>query len=478
MLHGAVRLSTQRLGTLISSFRRWVKFCEERQWLPNASKPFQLASFLYCVGQGGPTAASLMHAALKWFADQAGAALALSHPLVAPYRFHAATHTSKQAPELQPWELINLVCLFGRAKGNHKLLLAWVVLAAVACIRWEHLQRSSFVAAHARWFEFHCLQGKARQKGARPAYGWTLPEVIWEGNGGGRLLADFYMHEVLATSGFLIPALQLASDDLWEVTDTTPLQLGKPMSCGRFLEIFTEALMQCGLDARSARGATYNRLRRFMPTLGTVLEIKDVDAQAVGSWTEIPQGGGTIAPRPKAAIPMGLHYGGHKVLRSAVVKTCLLERFLALWQLHRQHVTLTPEGLLPADSWTWADFQSGAAPANTLGDEEPELEAAVTDAAALAEHPAANEPPAELPAAGEPAADLPATVEEPAQEPAAGSASWEDDSISASDSRRRRISGHPSRPYCCGGPQVVSAGHQDASGQRRIGQWPSDSFLS
>ena len=202
VLHGAQRLSTQRLGALISSFKRWVKFCEERQWAPNAPKPFQLATYLHCVSQGGPTAASSMHAALKWFADQAGAALDLSHPMVAPYRFHAVTHTARQAPELQPWELINLVCLFGRAKGNHKLLLAWVVMAAISCVRWEHLQRSSFVAGHTKWIEFHCQQGKARKKGARPAYGWALPEWCWEGHGVGRILEDFYRHEVLATAGF------------------------------------------------------------------------------------------------------------------------------------------------------------------------------------------------------------------------------------------------------------------------------------
>ena len=54
VLHGAQRLSTQRLGALISSFKRWVKFCEERQWAPNAPKPFQLATYLHCVSQGGP----------------------------------------------------------------------------------------------------------------------------------------------------------------------------------------------------------------------------------------------------------------------------------------------------------------------------------------------------------------------------------------------------------------------------------------
>ncbi|CAL1126534.1 unnamed protein product [Cladocopium goreaui] len=348
VLHGAQRLSTQRLGALISSFKRWVKFCEERQWAPNAPKPFQL-----------------------W-------------PLTCT------------APELQPWELINLVCLFGRAKGNHKLLLAWVVMAAISCVRWEHLQRSSFVAGHTKWIEFHCQQGKARKKGARPAYGWALPELCWEGHGVGRILEDFYRHEVLATAGFLVPALQLAADNLWEVTETTPLVLGKPI----VVWIPTQ--------------------RKGRPTLGNVLEISDVDAQAVGNWTEVPQGGGLTAPRPKAAMTMGRHYGGHKVLRSALVKVRLMERFLELWKLQRQHVSLNAEGLLPVDSWRWPDLQAlhRQTPWSAA---EPDLSAAITDAAA----PAPEQPGEEQPD------DQAATLEEPAGEPEAASGASGDDSTAA-----------------------------------------------
>jgi len=172
LLHGAQRLSTPRLGALVSSFRRWVKFCQESGWEPNRPKPFELASFLHSVSQGGPTAAASMHAALKWFANQAGAGLDLTHPLVAPYRFHAGAHTSRQAPELQPWELVNLACLFGKARGNHKLLLAWVLLAAIACVRWEHIQRSSFVAAHGVGLNSTASRGRrARKERARPMDG-------------------------------------------------------------------------------------------------------------------------------------------------------------------------------------------------------------------------------------------------------------------------------------------------------------------
>ena len=234
----------------------------------------------------------------------------------------------------------------------------------------------------------------------------------------GRLLEDFYRHEVLATSGFLVPALELAPDDLWEVTDSTPLVLGKAMSRGRFLEIFRGALMQCGLDTHSARGATFNRLRRFMPTLCNVLELPDVDAQAVGNWSEVPQGGGLTAPRNKASTPMGRHYAGHKVMRSAVVKVRLLDRFFELWQLQKS--TLTPEGLLPVDSWTWKELQDLHAKMPWSSD-EPALDAAITDAAADPDKPAE-------------AVAVASTAEpEPAGEPEAAPGDSCDGSSSASD---------------------------------------------
>ena len=122
-----------------------------------------------------------MHAALKWFEASAGAAFPMAHHLVAPFRFHAASHTSRQAPELEPWEFVNLLLAWERARGTHKVILGIILMAAVSCIRWEHLQRSTYLASHSGWLEFQCSQGKRRRQGARPAYQWSLPEVKWRG---------------------------------------------------------------------------------------------------------------------------------------------------------------------------------------------------------------------------------------------------------------------------------------------------------
>ena len=355
LLHAASRLSGARIGALVSSFKRWVRFCNDHGWDPRQPTPYQVATFLQSVTRGGPTAAASMHAALKWFEASAGAAFPMAHHLVAPFRFHAASHTSRQAPELEPWEFVNLLLAWERARGTHKVILGIILMAAVSCIRWEHLQRSTYLASHAGWLEFQCSQGKRRRQGARPAYQWSLPEVKWRGQSLVALLRDFYKHEMVADAGFLVPALSLSPEDLWEVTETTALITNKAMSRGRFLELFRGALMGLGLGPSSASGATFNRLRRFMPTLANATQISDQDMQAVGSWVEVVQGGGDPG-RQRAAIAMGQHYAGNKALRSAQVKTRLIARFFALWRLHQPQAALTADGFLPVDSWLWPAF--------------------------------------------------------------------------------------------------------------------------
>ena len=150
-----------------------------------------IAEFLQEVATGGPTASASMHATLKWYASAFGARFHVDHYLVRPFRFHAVTHTGRQAPELQPWEFINLCLLMAQARGTHKVLLSFMIMAAVGCIRFEHFQRSSVVEKHAKYLEFRCSQGKSRKQGARPAYAWALPQVVFQGQSLLSTLWDF-----------------------------------------------------------------------------------------------------------------------------------------------------------------------------------------------------------------------------------------------------------------------------------------------
>ena len=359
VMTSSARLGVQRLSTLLSSFKRWLKFCEAQGVDAKHPTPMDLATFLRGVSQGGPTAASSMHACMKYFASTFGAAYDVDHWLTKTFRFHAQAHTSAQAPELEPWEFMNFIELFYRACGTQKLLLAMVLLPACACIRFEHLQRSSFTQDHGHWCEFHCSQGKSRKFGARPAYDWGLPEVIYKGQGIARTLAQFYQHEAKELA-WLFPALALAPEDLWEITSTTAFILDKKMSRGRFLELLRGALCQSGLDVAAAQRATFNRLRRFVPTIANVMKLPALDLQAVGSWAELPQGGGADPQVAKAhaIIPMGLHYAGGKTARSAQVKQRCLCRLLQIFHARSSDWARSPEGLLVPHCWKWPEFEA------------------------------------------------------------------------------------------------------------------------
>ena len=357
LMAAAGRLSGARLGALIAAFKRWRRYCTERTVDVRRPTPLQVAEFLQSVAAGGPTAAASMHACLKWYAVTFGAAFNLDHYLTRPFRFHSVTHSGKQAPELEPWEFVNLCILTSRATGSHKVLLSIMVMAAVSCIRFEHLQRSKFEEQHQPpWLEFLCSQGKARKKGARPSYAWGMPQLMMKGQSLVATLADFYKHE-LPPNGFLIPALHLDAEDLWEITECTAFITNKAMTRSRFLEIFRGTLMTLGTDTEKARASTYNRLRRFLPTLANVLQVSDLELQAVGNWVELPQGGGGDPQRQqkRAVVSMGIHYAAAKVLRSVQVKQRCLDRFLELFRHKSAELSLTPQGLLCRDAWGWPE---------------------------------------------------------------------------------------------------------------------------
>ena len=206
-MSAASTLSVHRLGMLVSSYKRWLRFCSEHNADHRNPSPLLLASFLKQITAGGPTASASMHAALTWFMSSLGANIPVAHWLVKPFKFHAAAHSGRQAPELEPWELANLLMILKEAKGTHQIILALVVMAAVGCVRWEHIQRTKYVQNHT------ALQTSL-------LLGFTRGDVPWL-----QLVEDplcgFWEHEAVTGSQYLVPALKLHSDDLWEVTEST-----------------------------------------------------------------------------------------------------------------------------------------------------------------------------------------------------------------------------------------------------------------
>lgn len=83
------------------------------------------------------------------------------------------------------------------------------------------------------------------------------------------------------------------------------------MARSRFLELLRGTLLETGVEAGESVTAGYNRLRRFMPTLGNCLRLDKDSLQAIGSWVEIPAGGGPQPTRKeRAGHDMSLHYAG------------------------------------------------------------------------------------------------------------------------------------------------------------------------
>ena len=79
------------------------------------------------------------------------------------------------------------------------------------------------------------------------------------------------------------------------------------------------------------------------------------DMQSIGNWQEIPDGGGRAGPKPKATMPMSLHYSGQKLQRSAEVKKHLVAVLLEMFNKRSAEMAM-PQGLLTRGVWTWPEL--------------------------------------------------------------------------------------------------------------------------
>ena len=310
------RLSVRRIAALTATLKRWKTFCAQQAWSPRNLTPANVAAFLRSVSFGGPTAASAVFQALRWLHLNLAAPFPVDHFMIKPFRFHSLGHTSRQAAELQPWKFFNLLRIAAELTGTPRILMLFVLQAAVSCIRFAHFQRSVLHKDHGFWLEFECSEGKSRRKGVRPAYKWATPALKF---GGVDLVAElrrFFQEELLPDTPFLWPAIRLRSDDLWQLTEDTPFLLDRKLSGPRFLDLFRGALCRCGLQPAQASVAGFNRLRRFLPTGAQMLDMSPQDCQAVGSWVELPSGGASSASAPKHTRTdlMSTHYSGERVL--------------------------------------------------------------------------------------------------------------------------------------------------------------------
>ena len=122
-------------------------------------------------------------------------------------------------------------------------------------------------------------------------------------------------------------------------------------------------LFRSGLAASSAHQptATFNSLRRVLPSLGNCLGLDDQEMQSISNWQEVVKapGGSHMA---KASFPMGRHYAEGKHESSAWLKGRMLEAFRVmalrrLTKLRDRAPYSSSARILPAGSWTWSDLR-------------------------------------------------------------------------------------------------------------------------
>ena len=323
IVRAASRLSVQRLGMLAATLRRWLRWAKEHQVCASQPSPTDLASFLRDVSLGGPTAAASVYQAFAWTNVNLGASWPIQHFMVQPFRFHAQGHCTQQAVELQPWEFVNMLHLAAGLTGTPQLVLCFLLQAASSCIRFAHFQRSRLVEDHGSWLEFQCSEGKSRTQGVRPPYRWASPRLHLGAFDVLAVLRKFSSSTLLPGCNFLWPALELQAADLWQITESTGVLLHKRLSPVVFLEFLRGTLQRCGVSSELASSATYNRLRRFLPTGANVLNMSDSEAQAIGSWVEVPRGGAAKQGRHRHDL-MSVRYSGQRVLSSVKAKEQVL----------------------------------------------------------------------------------------------------------------------------------------------------------
>ena len=354
-------LSLSRLNTLHRCLRRWLQYSTSHGIPAFNPAPAHFAAFLQGVSEGGPTAACSVYQALRWIVLNMGACLPTEHVLIRPFRLHSPGHVSRQAEELQPWEFLNILELTRDLQGSPRVLACLVIMSAVSCIRFAHLQRSTFVRATPDFLEFLCRKGKSRRQGSRQPYSWAMPQVVWGDLDVTAILRDFFTSSLPSSAGFLLPALALQCEDLWQIHDLTAFRIDRKMSRSRFLELFRGLLIRAGLPFEKASRAGYNRLRRFLPTGAKVCALSPHEAQAVGSWVELPEGAlssGSSASRPQKL--MSDHYAGEKVSSSAAIKLRILRAVFRTVQAKRIQLVMT-DRLLQPGCILWEHIQPSAA---------------------------------------------------------------------------------------------------------------------
>ncbi len=364
MLRPARRLSPGRISSIVNALGRWEKFAvqelrfqdDESIWHPSI---FSLGHFLTSVAGRGPTAAAGVAKALTWWEEQ-GLPLRLDSPQLREFKLFSPGHTVRQARELPPWLWHNMHIMLEDLGGSLSTTLAAHLVCALTCIRQEHTKKSVMVSQTAQYILCRCSQGKRREGGSRPSFGFVIPKVpkhkVLDLTKAVDIWAEAWQQEAYwaEPAEALIPSLPLSRAGLFE-DDVEPQQC--PMPIQKCVEFLRAMSVRAGLPIQEAATVTWNSLRRLLPTAALAFGESEESRQALCDWQEIARGGGDGSQKPRARQAMSLRYSGltSRLAQSAETKIRVLSKLLQCIDLafERKLVTTRRGELMQPDSLSW-----------------------------------------------------------------------------------------------------------------------------
>ena len=344
------RLSLPHLRQIQLAWDRWGEAKPHGAPLFQPS-PTQLGIFLQGEAKRGATVASSRMRGFRWLHKHLGLPFPVASPLLKDFLQPADGHTPQQAQCLSPEDFVNILALV-RQKPSHTTTTTSIIpaklvlLACISCVRCKHFARSSLQAASAHMLSAFCSKGKAIRRGSRPPYTWAIPLLPELGDECFEFLTS--MLEKWQRPPFLVPAFRTTSS-LGRFTARRWQQ--KPMIYRHWILLLKQVAQHIGWEKDALRVLSFNSMRRFMPTLASVLRFPTETAQAIGHWQDTPIGESGSSSSLRI---MSVHYSDQKALASAQAKRQVLQCFFSLISSHPAAAAALSGGPpLPRGALSW-----------------------------------------------------------------------------------------------------------------------------
>ena len=134
-------------------------------WKPSA---FWIARYLADVSRGGPTASCHVFASLKWRSQVVGLPLPMTDGLVVVWASPSAEHVVQPRTPLSLGVFWAMLRAYKAATGAVLSFLTWTLVLLVACLRFEHSERSHSLRLQDGFIRATCAQGKRWVQERRP----------------------------------------------------------------------------------------------------------------------------------------------------------------------------------------------------------------------------------------------------------------------------------------------------------------------